>query len=166
MKTAKIFIIFTFLIILVLQISAQDRKTQIVWRNLQEKYERFEDIRPVIKNLFNKPIYLADPYYSVKIMYFDEDSKDWITVRELICGTSTKPVPPNKIFAQKDFKLTLNRVFWELTREQYDGPKLIENYRKAGIDRFKLELTYGTKKSSPYSIVSVSPEFTVKISKD
>lgn len=66
MKSAKFFIIFTFLLIFVLQVSAQDKKPKIVWKNLQEKYENFYDIKPSLLNVSNQVIYI-DSFISVRL---------------------------------------------------------------------------------------------------
>jgi hypothetical protein len=57
MKLAKILITFIFLPAFALQVSAQDKTSKIVWKNLQDKYESFYDIRPTIINVSKEPIY-------------------------------------------------------------------------------------------------------------
>jgi hypothetical protein len=57
MKSAKILIVFTFLLVFALQVSAQNKQPRIIWKNLQEKYESFYDIRPTIINISKEPIY-------------------------------------------------------------------------------------------------------------
>jgi hypothetical protein len=57
MNRAKIFIAFTFLLAFAVCVSAQGEKPKFVWKNLQEKYESFYDIKPTIVNVSDKPIY-------------------------------------------------------------------------------------------------------------
>ncbi len=92
MKIAKIFIVFTFLLAFAVCVSAQDKTPKIVWKNLQEKYESFYDVKPVLVNEGNQPIYIDctleyfEPYqmnYSVeksdntKLLMFDEENNLW-----------------------------------------------------------------------------------------
>jgi hypothetical protein len=58
MRLAKFFIIFTFLLAFAFQVSAQDKTSKIVWKNLQAKYESFYEIKPTIVNINDKPIYI------------------------------------------------------------------------------------------------------------
>lgn len=164
MKSAKILIIFTFLLAVAFQVSAQDDKPKIVWKNVQEKYENFEDIKPVIENLSDKTIYLYDSYYSIRIIFFDEAKKDWTTVYPFICVTGLK-LKSNKVIKQTEFGLILKKGFWHLNIQPDDGLNLIESYGKEETGRFKLELSFGLKKSFPYSFTSTSPEFQLKIPK-
>lgn len=57
MKSAKIFIAFTFLLVFAVCVSAKAQSPKIVWKNLQEKYESFYDIKPTIVNVSGEPIY-------------------------------------------------------------------------------------------------------------
>jgi hypothetical protein len=76
MKRAKIFIVFSFILAFAVCVSSQTPK--IVWKNLQEKYEKFEDIKPVIVNVSDQPIYFdcsyeyADQTEDVRLLRFDE----------------------------------------------------------------------------------------------
>ncbi len=164
MKSAKIFIIFTIVLAFVLQVSAQDEKPKIVWKNLQEKYGKFEDIKPIIKNLSDKPIYLFDSYYSIKLIVYMEDKKDWITLYPFICGTDLN-IKPYKIPTQNDFELIIRKSFWDLNTDDPVGLNSIKSYKNKEIGKFRLKLTFGLKKSALYSETSISPEFQVKIPK-
>lgn len=53
MKSVKFFITFTFLLAFAFQVSAQEKSPKIVWKNLQERYESFEEVKSqiIIKRL-------------------------------------------------------------------------------------------------------------------
>ncbi|HSK73431.1 MAG TPA: hypothetical protein VK892_17165 [Pyrinomonadaceae bacterium] len=100
MKSAKIFIVFTFLLFFAIQVSAQDEKPKIVWKNLQEKYESFYDIKPIIVNESDQPVYFncstneygtfpAYGYYlNFKMLLNNVESRwDW---NVFACGTKTE----------------------------------------------------------------------------
>src|SRR5690349_5217042 len=57
MKSTKIFIAFTFLLAFAVCVSAQEQTPKIVWKNLQEKYKKLEDVKPIIRNQSSQPIY-------------------------------------------------------------------------------------------------------------
>jgi hypothetical protein len=86
MKPAKILIIFTFLLAFALQVSAQDKTPKVVWGNLQEKYKRFEDVKPIIVNDSDKTIFMfADVglgivYNYLELFRFFEDTGNWTYV--------------------------------------------------------------------------------------
>lgn len=78
MKLAKISIIFIFLLAFVFQVLAQNETPKIVWKNLQEKYENFEDIEPHIE-LQNAKLVFWKFLPSNNLMFrFDEKEKKWI----------------------------------------------------------------------------------------
>lgn len=104
MNRTKIFIVFTFLLAFAAGVSAQDKTPKIVWKNLQQKYESFYDVKPVIINESNQPIYfdctLADfeknkmsSYVeqsdNTKLLYFNEERNIW-DWNVMICGTVSK----------------------------------------------------------------------------
>lgn len=90
MKYTKVFITFTFLLAFALQVSAQDKTPKLIWKNLQEKYEMFEDIKPVLVNEGDEPIFMfADVSLGVVYDYlelyrhFEGSGNNW---REIIHG--------------------------------------------------------------------------------
>ncbi len=91
MKGAKIFIVFTFLLAFTVSASAQEQAPKIVWKSLQEKYERFEDIKPSVLNTSNQIVYL-DSYYRhyIHLLKFYEQYNQWIENPLIICGTLSK----------------------------------------------------------------------------
>ena len=58
MKSAKFFIIFIFLLTFAICGSAQEQMPKIVWKNVQKKYQKFEDVKPVIINEGDKTVYM------------------------------------------------------------------------------------------------------------
>ena len=104
MKFTKIFTVSTFLLAFAVCVSAQASSPKIVWKNLQEKYERFEDVEPVIINDSNQPIYFdctlsdfeknkmssyVERSDNTKLLYFDEERNRW-DWNVMICGTVSK----------------------------------------------------------------------------
>jgi hypothetical protein len=162
MKSAKFFIAFTFLLAFAFQVSAQNKTPKIVWKNLQEKYERFQDIKPVIVNKSDKPVFFYEPFYAIKLAYFDESKNEWVTNYPFICGTGLK-LTPLKLVPQSNAILSLNETFWKLNSEARPTDiDPLENLRETGIGKFRLELNYGMKKSQ-ITETAVSPDFQVKI---
>ncbi|HMS39069.1 MAG TPA: hypothetical protein PKE69_02500 [Pyrinomonadaceae bacterium] len=96
MKSAKFLIVFTFLLTFALQVSAQEQTPKIVWKNLQEKYDRFKDIEPTVFNDGDSPIFMpnsfsnAIEYGFIKLLKFDEEKNKWSPNYIWICGTLTK----------------------------------------------------------------------------
>jgi hypothetical protein len=165
MNRAKIFITFTLLLAFALQVSAQDETPKIVWKNLQEQYDKFQDIAPVIINETDKPIFFYDPYYSVKLAYLDDSEKQWNPIYFFICGTGLK-LKPLKLVPQSEFSLDFDEYFWKNSSELSPaGIDPLANLRATGIGKFRLELHYGTKKSQ-VTETAVSPVFQVKIIKN
>jgi hypothetical protein len=163
MKKLK-FIIVAFILAFASQVLAQTESSKVVWKNLQEKYDSFYDIKPVLENLSGKPIYLFPSYYSVKIAFFDEPNKKWITSYPFTCGTGLK-LKRYKIDSGSESQIVLKNDFWMLNLQNEDGLNLIESYRSISIGKFRLEIDYSIGKSRSYSFLSISPEFQVKIPK-
>ncbi|MEP6923641.1 MAG: hypothetical protein ABI954_04175 [Pyrinomonadaceae bacterium] len=73
MKIFVHFLIFV-LLLLVLFVSAISAQTpKITWKNIQEKYESLEDVKPIISNKGTKYFYLY-PNLDLELMIFDEVS--------------------------------------------------------------------------------------------
>ena len=104
MKSAKFFITFTFLLAFAVCVSAQEQMPKIIWKNLQEKYESFEDIKPVLVNESNQSIYFdcSMEYFektnlqryveqsdNTKLLYFDNERNIW-GWNVMVCGTVTR----------------------------------------------------------------------------
>jgi hypothetical protein len=97
-------------------LSAQRQSPKIVWKNLQANYEHFQDVKPIIKNESDQPIYFncsdsdygSFPAYSYdekfKLLRNVSDNKwDWNVIG---CGTrSLKELKEIKRQKQKNEKL-------------------------------------------------------------
>jgi len=115
MNRAKFFIAVTFLLAFAFQVSAQDKTPKVVWKNLQEKYENFEDIKPIIINVSEIPIYFdcnlenfeetnlhryVAQSDNTKLLYFDSERNIW-DWNVMVCGTVTKE---ERIALKKKYK--------------------------------------------------------------
>ncbi len=104
MNRAKIFIAFTFLLALTVCVSAQTQTPKIVWKNLQEKYDSFYGVKPIIINESDQPIYFdctlkyfeqqklnsyVEQSDNTKLLMFDEERNMW-NWNVMICGTVSK----------------------------------------------------------------------------
>ena len=163
MKSAKFFIFFAFLLAFALQVSAQNEQPRIVWKDLQEKYESFYDIKPSIVNNDIKTFYLYDPYYSVALYRFDQ-KYGWINSEVIRCGTGLK-LSVNKLRPRNEVLVNLNKETWdEMTIADSVTPKFKKLSTYEGTGKYKLRLYYGVNKSNLY-LETFSPEFEV-IEKD
>ncbi len=101
MQFSKILILFIFLSAFAIQVSAQNDKQILVWKNLQEKYENFEDIKPIIVNVSEIPIYFdcnlenfeetnlqryVEQSDNTKLLFFDGERNIW-DWNVIVCGT-------------------------------------------------------------------------------
>jgi hypothetical protein len=167
MKFTKFFIIFTFLLPFAFQISAQDKTPRIVWKNMQDKYESFYDIKPQIVNESDVSIYY-DSYYFPYIDFerFDEKSRSWVVSRVWHCGTGYKP-NIKKVKLMEQIPFNFGKDDWdEIINEDSIGERKFRNYPEYdGAGRYRFNFSFGTKKSDVNSLVSYSPEFKV-IEKD
>lgn len=170
MKSAKIFIAFTFLLAFAVCVSAQEQTPKIVWKNLQEKYERFEDIKPKIQNSFGKSLYLY-PTLDVEILVFDDSTGIWDMSKYILNTCDVGEKPPKR----KSLKFNPNEtiditswVYWNYSLLGENGS--FQPYNKPDWDkmpdyksgrRYKLKLTFSEKKYKN-ALESESPEFWVK----
>jgi len=167
MKLAKVFIVFTFLLAFAVCVSAQEQTPKIVWKNLQEKYESFYDIKPQIINESDVSIYYDSYFFPfVDFERFDEKSGSWKISRVWHCGTGYKP-NIQKVRFMEQILFNFGKNDWdEITIEDSIGEpkfKRFPEYNGTGKYRFKFE--FGIKKSNANLLVSYSPEFEV-IEKD
>jgi hypothetical protein len=171
MKLAKIFIVCTFLLACAVCVSAQKPSPKIVWKNLQEKYLKFEDIKPSIINASDKLIYL-DSYYaeSVRLLKFNEKSNEWIKNPLMLCGTLSKEELNER--SNRKFSLNPNAEkileFDEMTWKTLiygDGSDI--GFKSKPSDsangKYKFQVDYWFDISKKYRdlATSESPEFTV-----
>ena len=167
MNRAKIFIAFTFLLAFAVCVSAQEQMPKIVWKNLQEKYERFEDVKPVLANQSDKPIFVLLPteFFS-KLLIFDSKTNNWNQSSAFgYCGnirvgkSNTKIAPSSELTLGYDWD-------WMFQGDQamFDSYKTIPIYQ--GENKYKLQILYKNEKSSKEYLTSESPEFIVNINKE
>lgn len=184
MKSAKILIVFIFLLAFAFQVSAQTQTPKILWKNLQEKYERFEDIKPIIVNKSEKPIYMfADIKLGVvtnyvKLLRFSEENKKWDSfpiMTELPIGMSeTKGLKYEKkimsnflMIPQQERELNFDGEDWGILTESdglnpygfRDNP----NYKGKGRYKFQLQFYIDNEinKKIKNFFISESPEFEI-----
>jgi hypothetical protein len=165
MKSAKFFIVFTFLFAFALQFSAQDKTPKIVWKNLQEKYESFYDIKPFVVNEGNESLFIYSPYFSLSLYKWNEVTNEWFSTIRMSCGTGVK-ISGEKLKPQNKLEIFLDNETWDTMTIGNDlnfwNFKSFPDY--TGKGKYKLGLLYSFKKSdSPIKIFS--PEFEV-IEKD
>ena len=167
MNRAKIFIAFTFLLAFAVCVSAQDKTPKIVWKNLQERYKSFEEIKPQIVNESGFPLYY-DTYYFPHLDFerFDEKSNSWVISRVWHCGTGYKPSIV-KIKLSEQVAFNFGKDDWEqiTTEDSIGEPKFRKFPYYDGRGKYRFKFTFGVKKSAFDSLVSYSPEFEV-IEKD
>lgn len=115
MKSAKNFITIIFLLAFVFQVSAQNEKPKIIWDNLQESYQDFADVKPIIKNIFNKPLYIYPELDSDDILAFDNETNEWIADKYIFtCGNSSYLRLSKSIKLQPNQSLDLSdQLDWE-----------------------------------------------------
>lgn len=96
MKMFKYFFIFAFLHLVTFELSITAQTPKIGWKNVQERYESFYEIKPTIINLSNEPIYfncsppdLEHSNTDFKLMKFSEETSNFHW-NVMICGTMPK----------------------------------------------------------------------------
>lgn len=162
MKSTKIFIAFTFLLAFALQVSAQEKMPKIVWKNLQEKYEKFEDIKPIIENQSDNSIFLAKiyPLWSARLIGFNEQTQKWESKGGAIklCYTVEDALVPIEIKSQESRSVSVSQETISAYQEQENSELIFKKY--------KLILSYSlvtwTREQKPERIYkTISPEFEV-----
>ncbi len=118
MKLFKFFIISTLLFASLVYCSAQNQKPKIIWKNFQENYQNFYDIKPIILNESNQPVYFDcslrdfDPSQvghhveqsdNTRLLRFVEKSNYW-SWNVMICGTTSKSERADAIKKNKDIE--------------------------------------------------------------
>jgi hypothetical protein len=145
MKAVKIFIIFTFLLAFALQVSAQDEKPKIVWKNVQEKYKNFSEIKPVLVNQSNKAIFLPKivPLWDARLQRFNNETQKWEEgTRSRSCLMVPNPNTPIRISPDKEWETVL---YWQISTDSYTNPKVfITEYQESRplIGKYRLYIQY------------------------
>jgi hypothetical protein len=168
MKSAKIFIVFIFLLAFTVCVSAQGQALNIVWKNLQEKYESFNDINPTIINENNFPIYYDTYFYPnhIQLEILNEKSNSWIVSLPSLCGTGYKP-SIKKAKSLEQIPFGFYKEHWsDITVQDSLGDYKFKKYPSyEGKGKYRFKFFFGVKKSSYDTFVSYSPIFEV-IEKD
>lgn len=189
MKLTKPLSTFTVILVSTFTLFAQSPK--IVWKNLQSNYKRFQDIKPVLRNESNQPVYFdcsesnygSFPQYSYnetfKFLRNGDYGWGW---NVLGCGTiSLKELKETKKQKQQNEKLKKQgkyipkgcrldphqeytiRISDELWRYIIDGEGAAVYAYDSGNYKFTLEYEWA---NAPNPVISDSPEFVVKLVKD
>lgn len=161
MKSVKIFVIFIFLLAFAFQVLAQDRTPKIVWKNLQEKYESFYDIKPVVINEGTKPVFIYTPYFHLGLVRWDKVREEWAESIRTDCGTGDN-ISGEKLKPQNKLEIYLDNEVWDAMTIGNDlnfwNFKSFPDY--TGRGKYKLKLRYSYKKSG-LPLEAFSPEFEV-----
>jgi hypothetical protein len=135
---------------------------------MQDSYESFYDIKPVVVNESDKPIYYFPSWYGLDFIYFDEGKdegkNEWEQHYKFVCLTGRKKILPDKLNTQIQFMFSMNKSDWD---NLICCDVVFDDYKVKNPNsriRYKLQLRYGGKKSK-VDLFSYSPEFEV-IEKD
>jgi hypothetical protein len=175
MKFKQFTIIFLFLLALAVSVSAQDEKPNVVWKNLQERYESFEDVQPIIQNPNGFPVFIpisfetATEYGQIRLLKFDDVENQWKLNVVAFCGTLTKKerksieTNPYKytLESEKERKIILDGIMWFNLKNSYVGAGFVNDSNYLGKGRYKFQFPiYKNQKSDKFFLVE-SPEFEV-----
>lgn len=144
-------------------VSAQEQPATIVWKDLQEKYESFYDVKPQIVNESDVSIYYDGYYFPyVEFERFDEISGSWKVSRRWHCGTGYK-IKIKKVRFKEQITFGFGKIEWdEIIGEDSTGVLKFRKFPEySGTGRYRFSFRFGTKKSNLNQVVSYSPEFAV-----
>ena len=169
MKVAKIFTVFTFLLAFAVCVSAQDEKPKVFWKNIQEKYKKFDEIKPILVNQSDKSIFLYKlyPNWYAHLQRFNEEIKVWeVGGRGIGCATMANPLKPIEIKPGEEREV---EVAWELSTDDLKKPKFFElqdhSTLRPLIGKYRIILPYAfepwTLRNNPTRKVSVIAEFEI-----
>ncbi len=169
MKIAKIFIGFTLLLAFAVCASAQADSPKVFWKNVQEKYKKFDEIKPILVNQSDKSIFLykLHPYWNAHLQRFNEETKAWEAGGKGIgCGTMQNPLEPIEIKSGEEREI---EVAWELSTDNIKKPKFFElqdhETLRPLIGKYRLMLPYAfepwTLKNNPLRKFSVLAELEI-----
>jgi hypothetical protein len=164
MKLSNYFILFIFISMFVLVVSAQPtiiyENSRISWKNLRESYEKFKEIKPTITNESKEKLYYLSLYTDLRLLRLDEKSGEWKPNYLIICYFGES----NKI---KVLKLKPNATL-PLLFGSYDYLSFMNSHSfpaKMTSRRYKFQFTYTDGKTDDDNdeimFVSTSPEFLV-----
>lgn len=171
MNRTKFFITLIFFVTFAFQASAQEKQTpKIVWKNLRESYQSFEEVKPQILSNFGKPLYLY-PTLDVQIFVFDDAAQKWDLSKYIVntCDVGEKAPKRESLKFNPNQTIDISKwIYWNYALLGENGA--FQSYYKPDWDKmpdyregkkYKLVLTYSEKKYKDRS-ESESPEFWVK----
>jgi len=169
MNRARIFIAFTFLLAFAVCVSAQIDSSKVFWKNVEAKYKKFNEIKPILVNQSDKSIFLYKiyPYWNAHLQRFNEESQRWeIGGKGIGCATVEKPLEPIEIKPNEERQIELA---WESSTDNFEKPKFFElqdnDTLRPLIGKYKLYLPYSlepwTLANRPKQTFSVSAEFEI-----
>ena len=152
----------------------QEERSQLVWKNFQDRYNNFEDVKPSVVNIGDKPVYIfADMKLGIVYDYFElyrffEDNNNWRRI--LHAGHSPdkkyreKIMSNLKIDPSEERPLILDDEDWFFMTES-DGLQpygFRDDPSHKGRGRYKLRLHYyvGVNKDRVL-LMSESPIFEI-----
>jgi hypothetical protein len=167
MKNIQHLFVLTFLLIIVLPINTISQTSKILWEDVLEKYESFENFAPVIHNNSEQSIYWGWLPYHNRLLRFDEVSKEWIEGNYILsCGTGFD-------FSTKELESGEKMVAPLLWSQFFEGYQPLKSFVSNERGRFpvngkyKIRFYFGTKSSDFNKLelhnFSDSPEFLVNI---
>lgn len=159
MKLAKIFIIFTFLLAFAFQVSAQDEKPKIVWKDFQTEYKGLEYIAPTIKNESDKPIsflpsWLIKDFVTAHLLVLNEENQKWGSAGAyLMCGLTSQIKEQSiiKILPKEEKRVLLDfgETFFTFSDNKFNSK-----------NKFKILLSFRFEDSKENFGIT-SPEFSI-----
>lgn len=169
MNRAKIFIAFSFLLAFAVQVLAQTDPSKIYWKNVNPRYKKFNEIKPILVNGSDKSIYLHKiyPYYNAHLQRLNEETQKWEAgAKGIGCATVEKPFEPIEIKPNEERPVELA---WELSTDNFEKPKFFElqdhETLRPLVGKYKIYLAYAldpwTLMNKPKQTYSVSAEFEI-----
>jgi hypothetical protein len=166
MRQIKIVIILTLLF--VASIFAQEQ-TKVFWKNVEVKYKKLSEIKPILVNQSDKSIYLykLHPYWNAHLQRFNDETKEWeVGGKGIGCGTVEKPLEPIEIKPNEEREVELA---WRLSTDNFKKPKFFElqdrDTLRSLVGKYKLYLHYAfepwTLVNRPKQVFSVEQEFEI-----
>lgn len=176
MKQAKFFIAFTFLLAFAVCVSAQDQTPKIVWKNLQEKYESFEDVKPVLVNESNMTIFMfADVSLGVVYdylelyRYFEDSGNNWRTIihggHPVNKKYQEKIMSNVKLESQQERPIVFDNEDWLFLTESdgvFPASSFIGYENRTGVGKYKFNIKlYYKEKNKLKNFTVESPVFEI-----
>lgn len=158
MKTVNYLSIFAFLLLIAFASKTLAWSPKLVWKNLQNKYEQVEDIKPIIVNEGDKPIFIVPSFYLARILRFNAQTNEWEERDPYLCGYAAARIIPIRLDSKRKISVDFYKdALLSQIQSQFMPPLEAQPIRKG---KYKLKLYYGLNRSK-IDLVSVSPEFEI-----